>query len=138
MQAKLEGQLSMHQDESKRRQQHLQTELNGIIKRQKQLEARNLQLQRQGIDSRNAIKDVELSEEQYTELKTRNEEELSLHDLVAVSFCLFVYLFFNVLCLITINTKSRVFIFYVKTLLWCRSELELSNFLIRMLGFPLV
>ena len=74
----------MHQDDSKRRQQHLQTELDTIIKRQQKLEARNLQLQRRAVDTRNAIQDVELSEEQYAELKTKNEEELTLQDIVAV------------------------------------------------------
>ena len=83
-QAKLEAQLIINKEDSEKRQLRLQKELDTIIKRQRQLESRNRELQNRAVDARNAIHNIDLQDDQYVELKAINEEELSLHDLVAV------------------------------------------------------
>ncbi|XP_022091596.1 progesterone-induced-blocking factor 1-like [Acanthaster planci] len=84
LQAKLEAQLNIHKQDSRQRQQRLQSELDAIVKRQQQLERTNAQLQRRAGDVRSVLRDLELSETDYIELRALSEEELSLRDYVAV------------------------------------------------------
>lgn len=85
LQARLESQLKIQQEESRRRQEVIQRELDTILKRQHQLEATNARLQERAGDVRRSLKDLELTENQYLDLKGQNEEETSLRDYVAVS-----------------------------------------------------
>ena len=85
-QANLEAQLNIHKQDSRHRQQHLQSELENIAKRQQQLERTNAELQQRAGDVRSVLRDLELTETDYMELRARSEEELSLRDYVAVSF----------------------------------------------------
>ncbi len=85
LQARLESQLKIQQDESKRRQEVIQRELDTILRRQHQLEATNERLKERAGDVRRSLQDLEITENQYLELKGQNEEELSLRDYVAVS-----------------------------------------------------
>ena len=85
LQARLETQLKVQQEESKRRQEVIQKELDRILKRQHQLEATNERLQERAGNVRRSLKDLELTENQYLDLKGQNEDEISLRDHVAVS-----------------------------------------------------
>lgn len=85
LQAKLESQLQIQQDDSRKRHEQVQRELDTILKRQHELESTNERLQEKAVDIRRSLKDLELTENQYRELKLRSEEELSLKDFVAVS-----------------------------------------------------
>ena len=79
LQARLESQLKIQQEV-------IQRELDTILKRQHQLEATNERLQERAGDVRRSLKDLELTETQYLDLKGQNEEETSLRDYVAVSY----------------------------------------------------
>ncbi len=85
LQARLESQLRLQQDEARRRQEVIQRELDTILKKQQQLESTNERLQERAGDVRRSLRDLELTENQYTDLKSQVEEELSLRDFVAVS-----------------------------------------------------
>ncbi|XP_038055854.1 progesterone-induced-blocking factor 1-like [Patiria miniata] len=84
LQAKLEAQLNIHKQDSRQRQQRLQSELDIIVKRQQQLERTNAELQRRAGDVRSVLRDLELTETDYVELRAHSEEELSLRDYVAL------------------------------------------------------
>ncbi|XP_033646351.1 progesterone-induced-blocking factor 1-like [Asterias rubens] len=84
LQANLEAQLNIHKQDSRHRQQHLQSELENIAKRQQQLERTNAELQQRAGDVRSVLRDLELTETDYMELRARSEEELSLRDYVAL------------------------------------------------------
>jgi progesterone-induced-blocking factor 1 len=62
-------------------------ELETIARRQQQLEATNERLQEKAVDIRRNLKDLDLTESQYLELRLVNEDDLALKDFVAV--CLF-------------------------------------------------
>ena len=85
LQARLESELKIQQDDSRRRQEQIQHELEGILRRQHQLESTNERLQERAIDIRKSLDNIELTEGQYQSIKTREEEELSIKDFVAVS-----------------------------------------------------
>ena len=84
LQAKLESQLQIQQEESRKQHEQIQRELDTILKRQHELEATNERLQEKAVDIRHSLKDLELTEKQYRELNLRNEDELSLKNVVAV------------------------------------------------------
>ncbi|XP_070554404.1 progesterone-induced-blocking factor 1-like [Ptychodera flava] len=84
--AKLESQLQLHDDDARRGKEQLQTELDAIMKRQHHLEKTNSELQRKAGDIRRSLKDVELSENEYFELKTKSEEQMTLKEYVALTF----------------------------------------------------
>ena len=83
--ARLESELKIQQDESKKRQEIVQKELNSILKRQQQLEETNQRLQEKAVDIRRSLKDLELTDGQYHDVRAQPEEEMSLKDFVAVS-----------------------------------------------------
>lgn len=56
-----------------------------ILLRQKQLEKNNHQLRERSGDIRRSLRDLELSEEYYTKLKSLPEDELSIPEYVSVS-----------------------------------------------------
>ncbi|XP_019647382.1 PREDICTED: progesterone-induced-blocking factor 1-like [Branchiostoma belcheri] len=69
LQAKLESQLKMHQEESRRRQEQTRAEIERIMQRQQQLETANARLQAHAGDIRRSLRDLNLAEGQYFELK---------------------------------------------------------------------
>lgn len=85
LQARLETQLKIQQEEARRRHEIIQKELDTILKRQHHLEATNERLRERAGDVRRSLKDLEVTENQYLDLKGQNEEEISLRDYVAVS-----------------------------------------------------
>ena len=83
--ARLESQLKIQQDESRRRQDQIQKELDTILKRQHQLEDTNERLQERAGNIRRSLEEIELTDNQYLEIRSKNEEELSLKEYVSVS-----------------------------------------------------
>ena len=87
LKANLESQLKLKEDQANIQQRKLQEELIQITNRQKQLEKENMKLhEKAGYLKSNLFVDVDhLSEEQYVDLKSRDIDQLSLKDYVAVS-----------------------------------------------------
>ncbi|KAI8510465.1 Progesterone-induced-blocking factor 1 [Branchiostoma belcheri] len=85
LQAKLESQLKMHQEESRRRQEQTRAEIERIMQRQQQLETANARLQAHAGDIRRSLRDLNLTEGQYFELKGMAEEQITLKEYVAVT-----------------------------------------------------
>jgi progesterone-induced-blocking factor 1 len=90
--ARLESQLAIQEQESKRRQDLIRDELEEVRQRQKHLESTNERLEEKAGNVRRTLKDLHLTEDKYYELRGNSEEDLSLRDYVAVRiriiFCL--------------------------------------------------
>ncbi|GCB66648.1 hypothetical protein scyTo_0007911 [Scyliorhinus torazame] len=86
LQVRLENQLKVQQDDARRRQDLRKQEMETILERQKQLEETNQQLQERAGDIRRSLRDLELTEDQYAELKTRSEDQLSIPEYVSLRF----------------------------------------------------
>lgn len=84
LQVRLESQLSIQQEESRRRQELIKTELEEVRQKQKQLEATNERLQERAGNVRRSLKDLDLTEDRFYELRTSSEDDLSLRDYVAL------------------------------------------------------
>ncbi|KAK3100601.1 hypothetical protein FSP39_022354 [Pinctada imbricata] len=82
--ARLESQLSLQEHDAKRRQELIRTELEELQQRQKQLESTNERLQEKAGNVRRSLKDLELTEDRYYELRAQNEDDISLRDFVAM------------------------------------------------------
>ncbi|KAH3849855.1 hypothetical protein DPMN_092259 [Dreissena polymorpha] len=77
LQARLESQLTIQQEESRRRQELIKSELEEVRQKQKQL-------QEKAGNVRRTLRDLDLTEEKFFELKTTTDDDLSLRDYVAV------------------------------------------------------
>ncbi|XP_041055305.1 progesterone-induced-blocking factor 1 [Carcharodon carcharias] len=86
LQVRLENQLKVQQDDARRRQDLRKQEMETILERQKLLEETNQQLQERAGDIRRSLRDLELTEDQYAELKTRSDDQLSIPEYVSVQF----------------------------------------------------
>lgn len=84
--ARLESQLTIQEQDSKRRQHLVKEELNDVRQKQQQLEATNEKLQEKAGNVRRSLRDLGLSEDRYYELRGQNEDDLSLRDFVAIKF----------------------------------------------------
>ena len=86
LQARLESQLKLQQEEAKSSLERTRLEMAKIFKRQQLLEIENKKLQEKAMDYRKGLIDLEqLSDELYLELKSKDSEELSLREFVMVS-----------------------------------------------------
>ncbi|KAG5833118.1 hypothetical protein ANANG_G00272470 [Anguilla anguilla] len=83
---RLDSQLKLQQEESRKQQAFRKQEMDGILLRQKQLEETNRQLSEKAGDVRRSLRDLELSEGKYCELKDLPEERLSIPEYVSVRF----------------------------------------------------
>ncbi|XP_031414086.1 progesterone-induced-blocking factor 1 [Clupea harengus] len=83
---RLDSQLKMQQDDNRKHQALRKQEIDGILLRQKQLEETNRQLGEKAGDVRRSLRDLELSEERYLELRELPEDRLSISEYVAVRF----------------------------------------------------
>uniref|UniRef100_A0A673MR47 Progesterone immunomodulatory binding factor 1 n=1 Tax=Sinocyclocheilus rhinocerous TaxID=307959 RepID=A0A673MR47_9TELE len=83
---RLDSQLKLQQDENRKQQALRKQEMDTIMLRQKQLEETNHQLCDRAGDLRRSLRDVELSEEKYTELKELPEDKLTIPEYVAIRF----------------------------------------------------
>ena len=95
MKAKLESQLKLKEDEANIQKRKLKEELTQITNRQKQLEDENFKLhEKAGYLRSSLFVDIDqLTDEQYVDLKSKDIEQLSLKDYVAVSNLLTCALF---------------------------------------------
>ncbi|CAC5423073.1 PIBF1 [Mytilus coruscus] len=84
--ARLESQLTIQEQESKRRQNLVKEELEDVRRKQQQLEGTNEKLQERAGNVRRSLRDLTLSEDRYYELRGQSEEDLSLRDYVAMKF----------------------------------------------------
>ncbi|XP_039272489.2 progesterone-induced-blocking factor 1-like [Styela clava] len=81
LQARLESALAIQQDEARNRQQQTQKELKIILERQQELENVNKRLQAKASDIQYQLqRDVQISEEEYIELKSMPPNKLSLKE----------------------------------------------------------
>lgn len=85
LQARLESQLKLQQEEAKSSLERTRQEMAKIFKRQQLLEIENKKLQEKAVDYRKGLIDLDLSDEQYLELKSTDSEELNLREFVMVS-----------------------------------------------------
>ncbi|XP_033118364.1 progesterone-induced-blocking factor 1-like [Anneissia japonica] len=85
LQAKLEAQLNLQRDEASRRQDKMNTDLEMIARRQLNLEKTNQELLQRAGNIRESMENLNLTEDEFIELKAKNDTELSLRDFVAVS-----------------------------------------------------
>ncbi|XP_076839646.1 progesterone-induced-blocking factor 1 [Brachyhypopomus gauderio] len=83
---RLDSQLKLQQDESRKQQALRKQEMDAILVRQKQLEETNRQLCERAGDVRRSLRDLELSEEKYSELRNLPDDKLSIPEYVAVRF----------------------------------------------------
>ncbi|XP_061083215.1 progesterone-induced-blocking factor 1 isoform X1 [Conger conger] len=83
---RLDSQLKLQQEDSRKQQAFRKQEMEGILQRQKQLEETNRQLSEKAGDVRRSLRDLELTEEKYCELKDLPEERLSIPEYVSVRF----------------------------------------------------
>ncbi|XP_026060286.1 progesterone-induced-blocking factor 1 isoform X2 [Carassius auratus] len=83
---RLDSQLKLQQDENRKQQVLRKQEMDTIMLRQKQLEETNRQLCDRAGDLRRSLRDLELSEEKYAELKELPEDKLTIPEYVAIRF----------------------------------------------------
>ncbi|KAL5012861.1 hypothetical protein ScPMuIL_011412 [Solemya velum] len=84
LQARLESQLTIQQQDSKRRQELIKNELEDVRQRQKHLENVNERLQEKAGNVRRTLKDLDITEERYYEIRGMSEDDMSLRDYVAI------------------------------------------------------
>ena len=95
LQARLESQLKLQQEESKSSLERTRQEMAKIFKRQQALELENKKLQEKAVDFRKGLNDLEsISDEEYLKLKAKGPDQLGLREFLMVS--LTTALFFNV------------------------------------------
>ncbi|XP_033743341.1 progesterone-induced-blocking factor 1-like [Pecten maximus] len=82
--ARLESQLSIQEQDARRRQELIKSELEDVRQRQKHLESTNERLQEKAGNVRRTLKDLDVSEDKYYELRSQSEEDVSLRDFVAM------------------------------------------------------
>lgn len=86
LQARLESQLKLQQEEAKSSLERTRQEMAKIFKRQQTLEFENKKLQEKVMDFRRGLHDLEsLSDEKYLELKSGDPDHLGLREFVMVS-----------------------------------------------------
>ncbi|XP_059410227.1 progesterone-induced-blocking factor 1 isoform X1 [Carassius carassius] len=83
---RLDSQLKLQQDENRKQQVLRKQEMDTIMLRQKQLEETNHQLCDRAGDLRRSLRDLELSEGKYAELKELPEDKLTIPEYVAIQF----------------------------------------------------
>lgn len=85
LQARLESQLKLQQEESKSSLERTRQEMAKIFKRQQLLEVENKKLQEKAVDYRRGLNDLEqLSDEKYLELKSTEPDQLTLREFVMI------------------------------------------------------
>jgi progesterone-induced-blocking factor 1 len=91
LQARLESQLKLQQEESQAKLERMRREINTIMARQRQLEVENERLQEKAGDLRNSLDNLEiLPGDKYLELKSTDQEQVSLKDFLLVIMLLFL------------------------------------------------
>ncbi|CAL1531375.1 unnamed protein product [Lymnaea stagnalis] len=84
LQVRLESELQIQSEDARKRQELIKRELEAVRARQQQLEGANERLQEKSGDVRRSLRDLNISEERFYQLRAISEEELSLRDYVAM------------------------------------------------------
>lgn len=83
---RLDSQLKLAQEENKKQQVLRKQEMETITLRQKQLEQTNRQLCDKAGELRRSLRDLDISQDKYQELKDLSEDKLTIQEYVAVRF----------------------------------------------------
>ncbi|NXI78705.1 PIBF1 factor, partial [Rhipidura dahli] len=83
---RLDSQLALQQEDARKHQALMKQEMETILLRQKQLEETNHQLRERAGDIRRSLRDLELTDECYENLKSLPEDQLSIPEYVSVRF----------------------------------------------------
>ncbi|KAF7242018.1 Progesterone-induced-blocking factor 1, partial [Varanus komodoensis] len=83
---RLDNQLALQQEDARKHQELMKQEMETILLRQKQLEKNNHQLREWSGDIRRSLRDLELTDESYTRLRSLPEDELSIPEYVSIKF----------------------------------------------------
>lgn len=84
LQAKFDAQIHLSHNNERQKQAKLEKEINEIRNRTQELEKTNERLQENAVDIRHSLDNLELTENQYCQLKAFDADNLSLKDVVAV------------------------------------------------------
>ncbi|KAM6997635.1 progesterone-induced-blocking factor 1 [Tautogolabrus adspersus] len=86
LEMRLDNHLKLTQEESKKQQALRKQEMDAILKRQQQLEETNRQLCEGAGELRRSLRDLDISQEKYKELRHLPDEEMSIQEYVAKRF----------------------------------------------------
>nr|XP_020494849.1 progesterone-induced-blocking factor 1 [Labrus bergylta] len=86
LEMRLDNQLKLTQEESKKQQALRKQEMDAILKRQQQLEETNRQLCEGAGELRRSLRDLDISQDKYKELRDLPDEEMSIQEYVAKRF----------------------------------------------------
>ena len=86
LQARLESQLRLQQEEAKSALERMRQELAILLEKQKTLEVKNKKLEEKAFDYQVGMDLEFLSDENYLELKSNDPSDLGLRDFIMVSF----------------------------------------------------
>ncbi|XP_056148103.1 progesterone-induced-blocking factor 1 [Lampris incognitus] len=83
---RLDSQLKLAQEENRKQQAMRKQEMDTILLRQQQLEETNRQLCERAGELRKSLRDLDISQDRYQELRDLPEEKLSIPEYVAIRF----------------------------------------------------
>ncbi|XP_065534195.1 progesterone-induced-blocking factor 1 isoform X1 [Lathamus discolor] len=83
---RLDSQLALQQEDARKHQALMKQEMETILLRQKQLEETNRQLRERAGDIRRSLRDLELTDDCYKQLKLLPEDQLSIPEYVSILF----------------------------------------------------
>ncbi|XP_075279072.1 progesterone-induced-blocking factor 1 [Opisthocomus hoazin] len=83
---RLDSQLALQQEDARKHQALMKQEMETILLRQKQLEETNHQLRERAGDIRHSLRDLELTDDCYEQLKSLPEDQLSIPEYVSIRF----------------------------------------------------
>lgn len=85
IQAKLETQIALQEEEHRRNQERLRHEIKAVLEKQEELESSNEELRiKAGNLKRNLTRDLFLSNNKYQELRNKDEKSLTIKDVVTL------------------------------------------------------
>ncbi|TNN70616.1 Progesterone-induced-blocking factor 1 [Liparis tanakae] len=83
---RLDSQLKLTQEENRKQQVLRKQEMEAILLRQQQLEETNRQLCEKGGDLRRSLRDLNISQNRYQELRDLPEDKISIQEYIAMRF----------------------------------------------------
>ncbi|KFU94052.1 Progesterone-induced-blocking factor 1, partial [Chaetura pelagica] len=83
---RLDSQLALQQEDARKHQALMKQEMETVLLRQKQLEETNHQLRERAGDIRRSLRDLELTDDCYENLKSLPEDQLSIPEYVSIRF----------------------------------------------------
>uniref|UniRef100_A0A8C3G9J0 Progesterone immunomodulatory binding factor 1 n=1 Tax=Cyclopterus lumpus TaxID=8103 RepID=A0A8C3G9J0_CYCLU len=83
---RLDSQLKLTQEENRKQQVLRKQEMEAILLRQQQLEETNRQLCEKGGELRRSLRDLDISQDRYQELRDLPEDKISIQEYVAMRF----------------------------------------------------